>query len=166
MRARHALASMFVAFACLALAPHAHSLEPPNASSLVTLIADQSTPICPATTTSHTFGDRLLANGRRIRFTVPTGQVLVITALDWAVESSIRFDETGWAAVDLFDGSGYQHAFISDARFDLRGRAAGNSVVPNGVAVGPGTTMCLAFDAPVSGATAFARIHGFLARDE
>ncbi len=165
MRARHALASLF-ALAGLAFAPHAHSLEPPNASSLVTLIADQSTPICPATTASHTFGDRLLANGRRTRFTVPAGQVLVITAIDWAVESSVRFDETGWAAVDLSDGSGYQHAFTSSARFDLRGRAAGSSIVPNGVAVGPGTTMCLAFDAPVSAATAFARIHGFLARNE
>lgn len=73
MRARHALASIFALLPGLTLAPDAHALEAANASSLVTLIADASTPTCPATTASRTFGDRLLPNGTRVRFTVPDG---------------------------------------------------------------------------------------------
>jgi len=165
MRARRALASTFVAFACLALAPPARSLEPPNASSLVTLIADVSTPICPATTASRAFGDRLLPNGTRVRFTVPDGQVLVITSLEWVVDQTTRFDETAWAALDLFDGTRYQHALIATGRFDLRGRASGNVAVPDGVVVRPGTAMCFGFDGPLSPERSSARIHGFLARD-
>lgn len=165
MRARHALASLFALLPGLTVAPDAHALDAASASSLVTLIADASTPTCPATTASRSFGDRLLPNGTRVRFTVPDGQVLVITSFDWVADQGFRFDETTWATVDLFDGSRYQHAVVSSARFDLRGRAAGNTVVPDGIVVRSGTAMCFGFDGTVSADRSFARIHGFLARD-
>lgn len=165
MRPRHTFASFVIAFYSLFLAPLAYALEAATASSHVTLIADVSTPICPATTNLRTFGDRLLPNGTRVRFTVPDGQVLVVTSLEWVVEQASQFNDTAWVTLDLFDGTRYQHALIATGHFDFRGRAAGNTVVPDGVVVRSGTAMCFGFDGSLSPERSFARIHGFLARD-
>lgn len=164
MSAKHAFASAFIGLACLTLGSNAYSLDARNASGLVTLIADSSTPVCPATSVPHTFGDRLLPNGTRVPFTIPAGQVLVITSYDWVIEGSTQINGTVWTTVALFDGTSYVSALSSGAAADSIGRAAGNTAVPNGVVVKPGTVMCFNF---VGGADppSFARIHGFFADD-
>ena len=128
---------------------------------LVTLISDSSTPICPSATVPHTFGDRLLANGNRTPFTIPPGYIFVITSFDWVVEGSSQAKNTVWTAVTL-GGAGKNNALFSGAIADSIGRAAGSTIVPDGIAVASGTVMCLDF---VGGATdAFARLHGYLKR--
>lgn len=149
---------------CLAHASDAYALEPRVASELVTLIADASTPVCPATSTPHTFNDRLLPDGSRTAFVIPAGRVFVITSYDWVIEGSTQANNTVWTTVALFNGSGYVNAVSSGAAADSIGRAAGGAVVPHGVAVRPGAAMCFNF---VGGAdnTSSARAHGFLADD-
>lgn len=100
---------------------------------------------CPATSVPHTFGDRLLPNGTRVPFTIPAGQVLVITSYDWVIEGSTQINGTVWTTVALFDGTGNVSALSSGAAADSIGRAAGNTAVPNGVVVKPGTAMCFNF---------------------
>jgi hypothetical protein len=135
-------------------------LEPGRPGDLVTLISDSSTPICPATSVPHTFGDRLLPDGTRVPFAVPHDHVFVITSFDWVVEGSSQANNNVWTAVTLI-GAGTNNALFSGAPVDSIGRAAGSTVVPGGIVVQPGTVMCLDF---VGGSSdAFARLHGFLA---
>jgi hypothetical protein len=146
--------------ACLVLSGCTAPVEPIKPSDLVTLIADSSTPICPATTVPHLFSDRLLPDGTRAPFTIPSNMVLIITSYDWVVEGSSQANNTVWTAVTLM-GTGKNNALFSGAMADSIGRAAGTTTIPNGVTVDPGTMMCLDF---VGGAaSAFARVHGFLA---
>ena len=131
----------------------------PLPSQLVTLIADSSTPICPATTVPHVFSDRLLPDGTRMPFTIPSGQVLVVNSFDWVVEGSSQHNGTVWTAVTLI-GAGKNNALFSGAMADSIGRAAGTSTLPKGYVVQPGTVMCLDF---VGGATStMARLHGYV----
>jgi hypothetical protein len=162
--------SGFIILVCLLLVAWAPSrntkdggvLAPEKASDLVTLIADSSTPICPATTVPHTFSDRLLPDGTRAPFTVPSGHVLVITSFDWVIEGSTQANNNVWTAV-TFMGAGTNNSLFSGAAADSIGRAAGSTIIPNGVVVGPSTVMCLDF---VAGANdSFARVHGFLAEE-
>jgi 5'(3')-deoxyribonucleotidase len=107
-------------------------------------ISDSSTPVCPATTVPHVFSDRLLLDGTRMPFTIPSGQVLVVTSFDWVVEGSSQANNTVWTAVTLI-GAGKNNALFSGAMADSIGRAAGATTIPEGVVVQPGTVMCLDF---------------------
>ena len=130
----------------------------PATSTLVTLISDSLTPICPATTVPHTFGDRLYPDGSRKAFTIPAGHVFVITSFDWDVEGSSQANNTVWTAVTLMGPASNVNALYSGATADSIGRAAGSTLVPNGIVIGSGTTMCMDY---VGGATsADARLHG------
>lgn len=129
-------------------------------SHLVTLISDPATPICPATSVPHTFSDRLYPDGTRKAFTIPTGQVLVITSFDWVVEGSSQANNNVWTGFALI-GTGKNIALFSSGPADSIGRAAGHSDVPDGIVVYPGVAMCLDV---VGGVTsAYGRIHGYLA---
>ena len=166
MSTEHAFASALIGLACLTLATNAYSLEPKKASELATLIADTSTPICPATTVPHTFSDRVLPDGTRVSFTIPLGKVFVITSYDWVIEGSTQANNTVWTTVALFNGSGYVSALASGAAADSIGRAAGNTIVSRGVVVKAGTAMCFDFVGGANTTSSFARIHGFLAEDQ
>jgi hypothetical protein len=150
---------------CLTLTACSRQLEPRSASDLVTLIADASTPICPATTVPHAFNDRLLPDGTRSAFTIPGGKVLVITSYDWEVEGSSQANNAIWTAVVLATGStpNGSIAFFAGGTADSIGRAVGHTTVPAGVVVKPGTIMCHDVVGGVSSAAG--RIHGFLADD-
>ena len=149
---------------CLAYASGADALDPRVASELVTLIADSTTPTCPATSDPHTFNDRLLPDGSRSAFVVPAGRVFVVTSYDWVIEGSSQANNTVWTGVALFNGSGYVHAVTSGAAADSIGRAAGGAVVPSGIAVRPGTALCFNYVGG-AGTASSARVHGFLADD-
>ena len=152
--------STCVGLACMTLVASVHALEPTKASELVTLISDAKTPICPNTSSPHTFGDRLMPDGTRVPFRFSNDLVLVITSFDWVVEGSSQANNTVWTAVELM-GAGKELAVFSGAHADSIGRAAGYTVVPNGFAVKSGTVLCMD---TVGGATdVFARVHGFLA---
>jgi len=134
----------------------AQTLKP---SQLVTLIADDSTPVCPNTSVPHTFSDRLLPDGSRKPFKIPAGQAFVITSFDWVIEGSSQANGNVWTGVTLI-GAGKNNALYSSAAADSIGRASGHTDVPNGVVVFPNTAMCLDY---VGGATdSFATIHGYL----
>jgi len=151
---------VFIIASGLALAGCSTQVEP-LPSQLVTLIADSSTPICPATTVPHVFSDRLFPDGTRMPFTIPSGQVFVVTSFDWVVEGSSQVNGTVWTAVTLM-GTGKNNALFSSAAADSIGRAAGTTAVPRGFVVQPGTVMCLDF---VGGATSsMARLHGYIAQ--
>jgi hypothetical protein len=165
MRPRHRAAFVLVGFAGLTLLTGACSAALPRPSQLVTLIADGTTPICPATTVPHAFSDRLLPDGGRAPFTIPAGKVLVLTSYDWVIEGSSQANNTVWTSVALSSGSAYVNAFAAGAMADSIGRAAGYTVVPSGVAVRPGTTMCFNFVGGANATSSFGRIHGFLADD-
>lgn len=165
MNAKLAFASAFISLTCLTLATNSYSLDAKIPSSVVTLIADPTTPICPNTTDPHTFSDRLLSDGSRVPFTIPTGQVLVITSYDWVIEGSTEANNTVWTGVAIFNGPNGVMALSSGARADSIGRAAGNSIVPNGVVVKPGKVMCFNYVGGAANLGTFARIHGFLTED-
>jgi hypothetical protein len=144
----------------------AGGLAPKRASDLVTLISDPSTPICPGTSVPHSFADRLLPDGTRVAFSIPSGQVLVITSYDWIVEGSSEANRTVWTGVGVFDVAMNQNrlALTSSAGADGTGRAAGSTTAPAGIAVTSGAAMCLDY---VGGASAaYATLHGFLATDK
>ncbi len=157
--------SLFVlaVICCLLFAACTHTTAPTKPSELVTLIADPSTAICPATTVPHVFGDRLQPDGTRVPFTIPNGQVLVITSFDWVVEGSTQANNAVWTAI-TFMGSGKNNALFSGAMTDSIGRAAGTTLVPDGIVVAPGTVLCLDFVAGAS--AAYGRAHGYLTKNQ
>ena len=102
----------------------------------------------------------MLSDGSRIPFSIPPGHVFVITSFDWVIEGSSQAKNTVWTAVTVIGPKKSTNALFSGAMADSIGRAAGNTVVPDGIIVGSGTVMCLDF---VGGSTdAFARLHGYL----
>jgi len=106
------------------------------------------------------FGDQLLPDGSRKRFTIPRGHVFVITSFDWVVEGSSQASNTVWTAVTLIGPSMKTNALFSGATADSIGRAAGSTLVPDGIPVSSETVMCLDYVGAVT--DAFARLHGYL----
>ena len=156
---KHCLPMLVVCISCLMSTVNVASAQI-KASQRVTLIADSSTPICPRTSVPHTFSDRLLPDGTRQPFTIPNGEVLVITSFDWVVEGSTQADNNVWTAVALIGTTTSNLAILSGGTADSIGRASGHTDVPDGVVVKAGTALCLDF---VAGAqSAFALVHGYL----
>ena len=108
--------------ACSLLCACTGTLEPAKSSDLVTLIADSTTPICPNTTNPHSFNDRLMPDGTRVPFAIPTGFVFVITSYDWVLEGSTQTKNNVWTAV-TFAGAGKNNALFSASNVDSGGRA-------------------------------------------
>ena len=152
------MVSLFVAV----LAGCSNRLGPAKASDLVTLISDSSTPICPATTTPHIFGDRLLPDGSRVPFTIPDGQVLVVTSYDWMVTGSTYAKNTMWTAlvVTTPKAKNGNLVFFSGAAADSIGTATGSTAIPEGVAVAPGASLCM--DTLGGTSSAYGHLHGYL----
>ena len=101
-----------------------------------------------------------MPDGRRVPFTIPAVQLLVITSYDWVLEGSTQAGNTVWTGVDLIGASASNNGVLSAAVADKSGLAAGYIAVPAGIVVAPGTTLCLDY---LGGAkNAFGRVHGYL----
>jgi hypothetical protein len=134
-------------------------LAPTKPSQVVTLA--NSGLACPLLGGGQVFDVRVGSDGSETPFSIPDGQVLVITGIDWSVfllpglpgETVIAFLRTPpspSAAPTVWRG-----AAVADAN----GRAGGTAVIPN-VVVKPGVPVCL-FPGGSAGT-----LHGFLAKDE
>jgi hypothetical protein len=95
-------------------------------------------------------------------FTVPPGQVLVVTGYSWNVQGGLPSRSVMSALSTSINGSSAIHVWDTGGVTDTFGNAAGGSLVPN-VVVRSGTSLCVL--SSVGGGPA-AIVTGFLAKDK
>jgi hypothetical protein len=142
----------------------AAALAPSKPSQIITLFNTSGT----ACGSSHGLAvDHIVkSDGSSAAFTIPAGQVLIITSIDWTAFTNTanrRFDfQLGSATGNFTIGGGA----VSDADFIV----SGTLLIPGGLVVKPGVTLCP--EVEHSGSSLFeedsanVRVHGFLAKDK
>jgi hypothetical protein len=138
---------------------------PSKPSQIITLF--NSGTACGALGSGDTAVDHIVnSDGSSAAFTIPAGQVLIITSIDWTAfthTANRRFDfQLGSATGNFTIGGGA----VSDADFIV----SGTLLIPGGLVVKPGVTLCP--EVEHSGSSLFeedsanVRVHGFLAKDK
>jgi hypothetical protein len=98
-------------------------------------------------------------------FSIPVGSVFVITSWEWQTSGGVSSVATTWSslfAVEISNGA----AWVSNGNgtSDASGNAAGTTLVPSGVAIKSGATLCFRmFNNNTPGAVL---VHGFMAKDK
>lgn len=133
-------------------------LAPTKASQLVTL--NLSGAECPGHPSARLFDRRVNADGTASSFTIPSGQVLIVTGLDWRQGLTTTNQEEVF--VYQADGDGTLVDSLSVASTDQR---AGANIQVSGVSVAAGRQLCFQVNSGNIG-SADAVLHGFLAPDE
>lgn len=157
--------------AVLAIASVARSgaLEPTKPSQMVVLTYSD---FCTETTSlANIIDTQILPNGTTQPFTIPAGQVLVVTGFDWSAYRCPALAAPGTVDVYMFLGATGRVVFNDTAVIgagtpptsscSTGGKA---SVVPN-LIVKPGVELCAGFDNQTFGG-APAIVHGFLTKDK
>jgi hypothetical protein len=133
-------------------------LAPTKASDLVVAGTSNAAPDCPVA--GRAFDVRFLPDGTEEPFVIPPKRVLVITSVDFTVTSSSP-NVTASPVLSLQSGGVSKSLAIASAMTDANGTATGNVVVPNGVVVRAGPTLCL-----IGGDAPFGLVHGYFAKDK
>lgn len=135
---------------------------PSSASELVTLMPGGN---CPDFAVSGSeFLSRIPSDGSQQQgFTIPVGNVLVITSVDWSVSGNGSASTSGLVDLILVDSFKFPRIVARQStRIDSSGFASGAFVFPNGIAVQPGVPICIKGPAP--GLDAF--LHGYLTKEK
>jgi hypothetical protein len=150
-------------------APPPAPLAPSKPSQIVTLTYDG---FCAGgTSLDNIIGIRIMPDGTTQPFTIPPGQVLVVTGIDWSAYRCPPSTAPGTVLMYVFLGATGRVAFADTAVIgagatptsacSIGGKA---SIVPN-LVVKPGIELCAGFDNQgFSGSPAI--VHGFLTSDE
>jgi hypothetical protein len=143
----------------------AAALAPSKPSQIITLFNTSGT----ACGSSHGLAvDHIVkSDGSSAAFTIPAGQVLIITSIDWSAEVATANRRFDFALVSIPGGAfATGGGALSDADFTV----SGTLLIPGGLVVKPGVTLCPEVDhggpAFVESDAAFVRVHGFLAKDK
>jgi hypothetical protein len=131
----------------------------PKPSALVTLVA-QTGVVTDCPDGGFGFAQQQPA-GSFSAFAIPPKKVLVVTSIDWQT-SGVMADRLVTATITS-QATGTPSLVIarSSVRSDGLASAGGTLVVPSGVAVASGRTVCLEADG-----LPFAVLHGYLAKDK
>ncbi len=133
-------------------------LVPTKPSQVVTLAT--SGLACPPLGGGQVFDVRVGSDGSETPFSIPEGQVLVITGIDWSILLPASAGETVVAFLRTPPSPSAAPIVWRDAALaDADGRAGGSALIPN-VVVKPGVPVCL-FPGGAIG-----NLHGFLAKDK
>lgn len=148
-----------LALCCLvSSSAHAGVLGPRKPSDLVTLITNGST--CSPISFLR-MDTQIHADGTSSPFSIPAGEVLVLTGVDW--------DEGGASGgvdnlVLALLGADYSVAAISTGPIGANGYG-GASTPLSGIVVKPGTSICVTLNSPNT-FNSYPVVHGFLTADK
>ena len=147
-----------IAFALLALpvVSHAGPLGPTKPSQLVSLTYSGATCSVGGGTKADT---RAMGDGSTAPFTIPAGQVLVITGVQWNESGSGTADSSFLYLV----GSGGTAVVSVGAGLVGTGGYGGGNFGVSGVVVKPGTDICIGLN---SLSTAYPTVQGYLTKDK
>lgn len=107
--------------------------------------------------------DRIVKpDGTSAAFSIPTGQVLIVTSVDW-VAASVTANRH-WEFVLGFPGGSF--SLGDGAQSDADGQVSGTLLVPGGLVVKSGVQLCPHLTRNGGDAFAAVRVHGFLAKDK
>lgn len=140
--------------------PSQADLVPKRASELITLRAVATGPsTCPVVGVA--FNVQISPDGTAHSFSVPDGEVLLITHFQW---TDNIFPATGvlTSTLSVQTGSTSNTVLISNGAFDAAGKGGGEVTIPNGIAIKSGSFLCLTNTT----ADGIGFVHGFLAKDE
>lgn len=141
------------------------AVEPQNPSDLVTLIPSG---MCPQGGSDMSF--RVLSDASIIPFSIPEGQVFVITSWQWGIIFTQRTDHWEGAELSLQNPNG-QFRVVGTGGNPTPGLqgsppsnqfTSSNASLVNMIAVKPGVRVCVA---TASNTRPTALVHGFLAPD-
>ena len=130
-------------------------LVPSKPSQVVTLAATGTTCVV-----GRLFEVQHSADGISVPFSIPPGQVLVVTGFDWSVTGTSGSTVSAFLTIDT--GTAFQEAFSDGALADSSGLATKSVLVPN-LIVKSGPRLCAGAG---GGALVGALVHGFLAKDK
>lgn len=149
--------------ALLATAAPAGALEPSKPSQIVTISTARtaSPSTCGGFSNVFAFDTRHLPDGTDAPFSIPAGQVLVVTSGEvWYFGSA---SSTGTAELGIGNNSSFVSlSFVSSALTDSHGYAHEFFSFPTGIIVKSGRSLCVNNQGLTS---LFATVNGFLARD-
>jgi hypothetical protein len=150
--------SLIASLLLLALLPATAVLAevtPRDPSDLISLRGGMfgGVPGCGTWANAFPLDRRLLPDGTEVPFTIPARKTLVVTGIDWMVDSPGALGG-GPDTVFLHIGSG--SVFTDVAAPGL----TSNAVQLSGISIAPGTNICFSKSGPWNFATAFVR--GFL----
>jgi hypothetical protein len=134
----------------------------PKPSALVTLVA-QSGVVTDCPDGGFGFAQQQPTTGNYTAFTIPPKKVLVVTSIDWqSGGGGITADRLVTATVTS-QATGTESLMIArhSVRADSLASAGGTLVIPSGVAVAAGRTVCFEVDG-----LPFGVLHGYLAKDK
>jgi len=159
MKVRSALTCVIGCFA-LAAPAKAGTLGPRTASSLVNAMATtQSSPAC-GNCPGKAFDTMIVSDGTEVPFSIPAGQVFVVTHFEWGSSGGVPSTlEGGLVSVDS-GTSCAQFALRSESIADASGNAAGQLALTDGIAVKSGKSLCLLLAGSGSG-----KLYGYFAND-
>jgi hypothetical protein len=127
----------------LALPAHAGVIGPKRPSDLVNVIALSGLSGMTCSGLALAFDTRVTADGDRVPFAIPPGQVFVVTGLEWDTYGGSATKQV-IASVVMNKPAVCDNTFAgSSAVPDATGGAAGNITFPTGIAIRPGIELGL-----------------------
>ena len=118
-------------------------LAPAKASDLVVAVTKDQAATCQGPGGGRPFDTRILPDGSEEPFAIPPKRVLVITSLDWSVSSSAPAGELALPTLVVKNGANSFPVLQGSGFTDPDGSAGGTVIVPNGLTVRSGSTLCI-----------------------
>jgi hypothetical protein len=139
----------------------ASSVAPAKPSQIVALISSGGAPACPHA--GKQIDSQIEPDGSFQPFSIPTGQVLVVTGFDWTVFGLLA-SQTARVELVLESTNAADAVFQDGAIADFLGTAGKAAAVPNVIVKPvPGAVFCLSPDGGTLGSSV---VHGFLTKDK
>lgn len=161
------LALAMASWAAPALAQRAalvKDVDRPAPSQHVTVMTFSATACNGGFAGARAIDTRILPDGTTSSFTIPAGQVLVVTSIQASVQTRSSVNAT--VRVGPACGPGCMMPFADlMVLTDSVGRGGTHLELPTGFVVKPGVQLCVA-DVNFGGPNAFATVRGYLAKDE
>jgi hypothetical protein len=140
----------------------AGTLAPAKPSDLVTVFGN-TTAGCPTLFGAFAVTSQQVSDGSPTAFSIPAGQVLVITSWDWKSSGGGAAAAATWATLYTVTPSGGARISDGNGTSDGSGSAAGTTIIPSGFAMKSGENLC--FTTGGSG-VGYVLVHGFLTKDK
>jgi hypothetical protein len=151
-----------VALGLALMLPHAAfaaALAPAKASDLAVVYTKDLKATC--TGGGRPFDTRVLSDGTEEPFVIPPKRVFVITSFAFTLGSDAPAGQAAAPTVTARTGATSVPLVIGSGVTDPDGDVVGTVVLPTGVAVRPGPTLCL-----FGGTTQNGVLHGYFAKDK
>jgi len=146
----------------LVVISEAAGLAPKKASNLVTL-ATTGGCLLPQLAVASQFTTRNLPDGSSVPFTIPNGQVLIVTDVDWTANSGAgNLPRTEQAILLLVTNTSIT-GLGENVATGITQAVGGSFHFTNGVVVAPNTSLCIGL---TSNNTVAAFLQGYLASDK